>query len=293
MALTKAVFRKLLAGAKPLLLDGALGTFLIRQTQMKDQILWTSTLNLSHPETVRNVFSSYIEAGAEIITTNTFRTNLAAYEQAGLSSGYAAFVQAGVKPALLARQDHLSVLIAGSNAPAEDCYQAERTLNPTLLKINHELHIDTLIEAGVDFILNETQSHFDEIEIICNYCDKKSLPYIISLFLTEDLRILSGESLREVLNKLMRFDVDAVSFNCISPSVFSTVLEKVDLPTRWGFYLNCGTGNVRDANLVGCIPPADYSVVVKSALPHHPSLVGGCCGSTPEHIRELRSLLDA
>src|SRR5690606_37986424 len=106
------------------------------------------------------------------------------------------FVRKSVTIAIEAR-DNLPVLIAGSNAPAEDCYQAERTLSKKDITYNHHKHIDLLMNAGCDFVLNETQSHIDEILIICKYCRKENIPFVISLFFNDELKLLSGEKLSD------------------------------------------------------------------------------------------------
>ena len=244
MALDKGTFRKLLTTGKPILLDGATGTLLIQETGVQNNILWASGLNLDDPLLVTRILHDYIDAGADIITTNTFRTNYLAYDRAGIKTDYAAFVRAGVSPAIAARHDHPRILIAGSNAPAEDCYQAERTISEGQLRKNHALHISALVQSGVDFILNETQSHLDEIEIICEYCDRIAVPYIMSFYVTGELRLFSGETIQEALEKLAAYEIDAVCINCVSPGLFGSLMSKVSLPPRWGFYLNCGKGNI-------------------------------------------------
>ena len=121
------------------------------------------------------------------------------------------------------------VFIAGSNAPAEDCYQKNRTLSIKKLEYNHHQHIDLLMDNGVDFILNETHSHFDEIKIICEYCSKNDLPFVLSLFSINGNSLLDGFKLIDAINFIISFKPLAISFNCINSDVFFTILNDVDL----------------------------------------------------------------
>jgi len=277
--------------SKPLLLDGALGSYLQQKGFQTDNILWTSKLNISNPDAVIRIHKEYIEAGADIITTNTFRTNPYSLNRAGMNS-HSEYVLAAVKIAQEAGMGKDKILIAGSNAPAEDCYQKERTIGYNTLKLNHEKHIDLLIDNGVDFILNETQSHLDELEIICEHCEKNNIPYLVSLYFDENLKLLSGESLEYIFSFLENREILAIGINCISSELFNRIIGSTNLPVNWGFYLNCGDGRPTD-KIINCkIQPEEYLDYVKNSLSLNPSFVGSCCGSNPSHIRKIKELLD-
>ncbi|NLT49295.1 MAG: homocysteine S-methyltransferase family protein, partial [Ignavibacteria bacterium] len=173
---------------RPLVLDGATGTQLIERGIEQDNSLWTSLANLNSPDIVQKVHEDYICAGADIITTNTFRTNPAATEKYGK-----VFSEKMVEAALQIAFDAAAgrdIIIAGCNPPAEDCYQQERKLSENELKNNHQEHITLLWEYGSDIILNETQSHLDEILIICKICSSMQIPFIISMLIDENLKLL-------------------------------------------------------------------------------------------------------
>lgn len=293
MALTKPQFRELLRKDKPLLLDGAVGTTLIEIAGPPDPCLWTSHLNFTSPALLRRMHEAYAAAGADSITTNTFRTNYLAWKSSGSDVDYSTFVSAGVRPALEVKELHPNLLIAGSNAPAEDCYQARRTVSPEDLLKNHEMHCAALLDAGVDFLLHETQSHLDEIELLCRLSDGLDAAYALSLYVTDTLCLLSGEPIALVLERLSAFSVDVLCFNCLSPETFTRLRRAVVLPERWGFYLNCATGNFETGQITGCLSPDAYEKVVAEGLLYKPSLIGGCCGTTAQHITKLRSLLNA
>ncbi|MDZ7624062.1 MAG: homocysteine S-methyltransferase family protein [Ignavibacteriaceae bacterium] len=276
--------------SKPLILDGAMGSYLQQKGFKTDDVLWTTNINRTNPDAVIQIHHEYIEAGADIITTNTFRTNPASLSKAGISIA-SEYVKEAVE---LAKQASIgnNVLIAGSNAPAEDCYQTERTLSKNELEKNHKYHIDLLADSGVNFILNETQSHFDELHIICDHCDRNNIPYVVSIYVDDTLKILSGESLESVLSFLNDHDVLTVGLNCISPELFLKFIGSIELPKRWGFYLNCGSGQPTD-KIINCgIQPDEYLETVEKSMLYKPSLIGSCCGSNPSHTQKIREYLD-
>jgi homocysteine S-methyltransferase len=283
-------FNIILNQSKPLLLDGAMGSYLQMKGFETDDIIWTTNINKSNPDIIIEIHKEYIQAGADIITTNTFRTNPSALQYKGISD-VSYYVTQAVK---LAKQsiNGEKFYIAGSNAPAEDCYQVERKLSNYELQMNHYKHIDLLIDSGVDFILNETQSHSDEIKIICEHCDRNNIPYIVSLFFTKDQKILSGESINYVLTFLNDHNPLAIGFNCISYGTFLKTIGSINLPVRWGFYLNCGSGMPTDQEISCSVTPEEYYTYVKNFLTYKPVFVGSCCGSRPEHTKRLRKLLD-
>ena len=276
--------------SKPLLLDGAIGSYLQQQGLAIDDVLWTTNINHSNPNTIVQTHLDYIEAGADIITTNTFRTNPSSLLKAGIYNA-GRYVKDAVE---LAKQAALgkNVLIAGSNAPAEDCYQIKRILCHKKLQINHANHIDLLIDSGVDFVLNETQSHFDELQIICDHCDRNNIFSVVSLYVLDNLKILSGESLENILLFLKDHQVMAIGFNCISPNLFLKIIGSIQLPEKWGYYLNCGSGHKTD-KIINCgIQPQEYLKSVKYSMAFTPVFIGSCCGSSPAHTKIIRKHLD-
>ena len=274
---------------RPLILDGAMGSMLQEKLKPKGS-LWMSYANVENPGKVYSIHQKYIEAGSDIITTNTFRTNPNALKEfPKLKSDK--LVKAGVNLAVKAR-DKLPILVAGSNAPAEDCYQEERTISKKELDYNHKKHINLLMSAGSDFVLNETQSHFDEIKIISKYCHQQKIPYVISFFFKDNLKLLSGENLFDVVRFVLEYEPLAVGFNCIIYKSLKRILNKVRFNDNWGFYLNCGGGNYSDEIIKCAVSPNQYISDIKTSLNKKPSFIGACCGSSPNHIKEIKRLLD-
>ncbi|MCX7876319.1 MAG: homocysteine S-methyltransferase family protein [Melioribacteraceae bacterium] len=277
---------------KPFLLDGALGTFFQEKGFSPDKNLWFSYLNIIHPEIVEEVHNDYINAGADIITTNTFRTNPIAKKKSNLEITNSELVKKSVQLVKNLSQQK-NIIIAGSNAPAEDCYQKERTVTKFDLEYNHKKHIELLYDSGVDIIWNETQSHFDEIEIISRFCSDNNIPFSINIFFNDNNKILSGESINDVIDILKSYNPDVIGFNCIKPDIFLNNIDKINLPSNWGFYFNCGLGDYKEEKIFCSINPTEYKKIVSPLFKLNPTFVGACCGSNPNHIKELRGLIDA
>ncbi|MGB5895473.1 MAG: homocysteine S-methyltransferase family protein [Ignavibacteriaceae bacterium] len=275
---------------KPLILDGAMGSLLQQEGFQSSGASWMTDVNEKNPEKIVEIHKEYIDAGADIITTNTFRTNPAAFKETE-TKNISEYVKNGVK---LAKESvgNSSVIISGSNPPAEDCYQSKRLIDNRILEINHYNHIDLLIHNGVDFILNETFSHLDEIMLVCDHCSSKNIPYIISLYLNDELRLLSGETLEDTLNLIKEHNPLAIGLNCISPEHFDKAIKKMDIKYNWGFYLNCGFDEHNADDITCGVSPKTYGKIVKKYLEYQPSFIGACCGSSPEHIKTVKGILD-
>ncbi|PIQ10918.1 MAG: hypothetical protein COW71_01575 [Ignavibacteriales bacterium CG18_big_fil_WC_8_21_14_2_50_31_20] len=276
---------------RPLILDGAIGSLLQQRNLKMHKNLWSSFANIVNPEKVIEIHKEYINAGADIITTNTFRTNPIAYNQSNLGISNTEFVKASVNLAIEVIDGNENIFIAGSNPPAEDSYQEFRKATQNEIEVNHRKHIDMLWNSGVDFILNETQSHFDEIKIICEHCGENNIPFIVSLFVTNEGKILSGEKLDEIIEFVENFNPIAVGINCVTPQIFSKIISEIRSPKRRGFYLNCGSGNYTDINIFEGVTPAEYLAIIKNNYVNNPFFIGTCCGSTPAHTLAIKEYL--
>jgi len=285
------ILKKQKSISRPLILDGAMGSLLKQVTKFEDNIFWSSILNITNPQKVITLHKEYIDSGADIITTNTFRTNPAVYKQSNINLSNEELVRRSVQLAIEARNEK-EIIIAGSNAPSEDCYQVERIIPKYDLEYNHKKHIELLWESGVDVIWNETQSHWDEIETISKFCSSNSIPFVMNFFFTHEFNLLSGEPLTDAINMVEDYSPLSVGFNCVKPGQLLKYYERHELPKSWGFYLNCGAGNVEDKNILCGIEPKDYIEVIKPYLDSNPLFVGSCCGSNPNHTKAIKEYLN-
>lgn len=281
---------------RPLILDGAMGSLLQMHGVPRDHYLWMSLANITNPDTVIKLHKQYIDAGADIITTNTFRTNPEAIkEYLSNQNKYfnepENFVERSVALAKKAA-DGTPVLIAGSNSPTEDCYQKETRLTREDYYRNHEEHIKKLFLNHCHFILNETQSHYEEIKIVSSICAKERIPFIVSIFFDEEFKLLSGEPVSEVIQDILSYEPLAIGFNCIRPETFISFIRKQELDFNWGVYMNCGKGDYNEDIIETGITADGYKGIVKQVLKYNPSFIGGCCGTTPDHIKKIKDIFD-
>jgi S-methylmethionine-dependent homocysteine/selenocysteine methylase len=127
---------------------------------------------------------------------------------------------------------------------------------------------------------------------MCDHCDRNNISYVVSLYVLDNLKILSGESLANILSFLKDRNVMAIGFNCIPPNLFLRIIGSIQLPEKWGYYLNCGSGHITD-KIINCgIQPDEYLKSVNNSLTLKPVFIGSCCGSSPVHAKKIREFLD-
>lgn len=274
---------------RPLILNGAIGSLLVKYN-LNDEV-WSSSVNITNPEKVYEIYLQYINAGAEILTTNTFRSNPYFTERIGQFSSKT-LVKSGFD-ILKKLSGNYNFFIAASNPPAEDCYKKERSLDSEELFNNHLHHINVLWENNPSFILNETFSHFDEIKIVCSICSQNNIPFIFSLYSTNGCTILSGESLTEVVDYIRSFGPLAVSFNCISMESFLELNKKIDLSFNHGFYLNVFDfeNKIKSENNSNSAYEL-YPQSIDTFITEKTVFIGSCCGSDYNYTRLLREYYD-
>ncbi len=275
----------------PLLLDGAMGSLLQKTQGINDKHLWTSIANYSNPEVVKEIHENYIQAGAEIISSNTFRTNPVALLNSEYDFAPEFLAKKGIEIAKEAIGEK-NVYLCGVNAPAEDCYKVERYVAAPILEYNHKKHIEVLYEAGADFILNETMSHFDEIELVTNFCTQNDIPFTVSLFTSDGKTILSSEKLSEIIIFLLQSKALSISFNCLKLKNLESLLAVLPKDAKYSFYLNCGNGNFTDKTISCGLDAPQYLENIAKYINNRTFFVGACCGSNINHIKILRKHID-
>ncbi|HLA44028.1 MAG TPA: homocysteine S-methyltransferase family protein [Aggregatilineales bacterium] len=286
-------FENRLAQEKPLLLDGATGTELTRRGVDTGLPLWSAGALESHPEVVRQIHLDYLNAGADIITTNTFRTH------ARNVRGSARAKQMTLKAVKLAREAVESTgtdaLIAGSVAPLEDCYSPHLTPPAGYCQREHMQMIENLAQGGVDFCLIETMNTIHEACAAASAARVMKIPFAVSYILDENQNLLSGEALQDAVNAIIPLEPSAILINCIPTRHISAALVALrgltDLPL--GAYGNMGTPeDVQGWAFEGHIEPDDYCEFAVEWLNIGAKIIGSCCGSSPAHTHSLRTLID-
>lgn len=292
-------FQDRLTDPRPILLDGATGTELNRRGVDTGLPLWSARALIEAPGTLRQIHLDYLEAGADVLTTNTFRTHARSLAHAGLADQAKRLTHLAVEIAQQAigqlpapAQD--SKLIAGSISPLEDCYSPH--LVPTqqeCLREHHEMAAN-LADAGVDFLLIETMNTIREAQAAAQAAQDTGLPFVISFVCTELGDLYSGENLIVAVRALEPYSPSIFSVNCISAShihtAFSSLASSTDLPL--GVYANIGSIDESQGwENSDDITPLQYSTYADVWISHAPHLIGGCCGTSPKHIARLHKTL--
>lgn len=287
-------FLRRLRTGPPLRLDGATGTELERRGIDTSSPQWSAAALMTAPEVVRQIHDDYVLAGAEILTANTFRTHARNLHMTDWRDRAEELTRRAVTLAREAsnQADH-SVWIAGSQAPLADCYSPHLTPVDEELEAEHREMSAHLAAAGVDFILVETQPTLREALAATRAAASVGLPVVTSVVCDEQACLLSGEPLAIAAPQIAALGVVALCVNCtpgdgILPALQALRTAVPDLPR--GAYANVGrfdpiAGWVTTANA----DPGVYARQADEWITAGATLIGGCCGTTPEHIRRLFS----
>lgn len=278
-----------------LLLDGATGTELARRGVDISLPLWSAHAVIEAPDVLAAVHRDYLLAGADAITTATFRTHRRSLAKAGLQDRARKLTFQAVEIARMVRdQCNPDALVLGSVAPLEDCYEPALAPPKHLCASEHGEMIAHLLEAGVDRILIETQNNAAEALAAAEQARQQAPGrWMISFCTTSDGPpgvLLSGESLADLLPMLS--DAAAVGVNCVAaPSVEQQVkLLRLLLPP--GVQV-CAYANSARATPDGqwvctdAIDPEIYADYAGRWISSGATIVGGCCGTTPDMIRAI------
>jgi S-methylmethionine-dependent homocysteine/selenocysteine methylase len=282
----------MLHAKRPLILDGAMGTELQRRNVDVSLPLWSARSVADNPDTVLAIHRAYLDAGADIITTNTFRTTARTYRRAGLTDQSEEYTRRAVALAIEARSEFVDrpILIAGSLAPLEDCYRPELVPSEHHLLDEHANHAYRLAAAGVDFILLETMGTVREARAACQAAVLTGKEVVVSFLFRPDGRLYGGDSLDDALLALMPLKPAAFSLNCVSPRHINgpllRLLTLTDLPVA--VYANVGIpGDEQSGSFHTDVSPEEYAEFACTWVECGAAIVGGCCGTTPEHIGRL------
>jgi homocysteine S-methyltransferase len=287
----------LLSRNKPLLADGAMGTYLHGRGIAINAAF--DELNLKRPELILDVHRAYVAAGADIIETNTFGANRFKLAENGLAERTTQVNRSGAALARLAASeaDRL-VLVAGSVGPSGVGIQPYGRVKPEEVRAAFAEQIAALAAGGVDVIVLETFPHVHEIvEAIAAAREvAPSLPVIAQMTFTADDRTLLGYLPGRVAHEVKAAGADVIGVNCSGgPAQIARILQAMAQAEPEGYYSampNAGLPeNVGGRMMYPATTEyfADYALTFKAM---GASIIGGCCGTTPEHIASMRLALD-
>jgi S-methylmethionine-dependent homocysteine/selenocysteine methylase len=276
--------------SKHLLLDGATGTELNRRGIDTGLPLWSANALTTDAglNVLRDVHLDYLNAGADVITTNTFRTHRRVLAGKGFSAR-----DLTLRAVATAREAVVAfakpAIVAGSLSSLEDCYRPDLVPPSDECHAEHSERIDHLVAGGVDLLLIETMNSIREAVIAAKIATATGLPTWVSFVCDKKGHILSGESLTHAAEILMPLGVKALGVNCIPAQNLAQPLTELRAVCGESFPLMAygNIGYVDDEQ--GWINTD--STAPEGYLQHAQSwpaqIIGACCGSTPEHIRKL------
>lgn len=257
---------------------------------------------LSDPEVIVSIHGDYIQAGADLLTANTFRTNARTFTRAGLTLRDArratTLAVDCARRAIANSGTHRRILVAGSLAPVEDCYRPDLVPPPAELAREHRDLAQWLADAGVDVILVETMNRIREARIAVQEAVRTRVEVWASLLCHphQAAALYSGEPLADAVAAVADAGCAAVGVNCVpaerTESLVALVSASSALPVM--AYANGGRadddGGWRpDATLT----PARYGELARTWWAAGAAKIGGCCGTHPGHIEAVRALADS
>ncbi len=292
-----AFLERLSASSVPLVADGAMGTMLHARGVPFNRCF--DELNLTQPELVAEVHRAYVDAGAEIILANTFGANRYKLAEHGLADRVAEINRAGVE---LARRVVLasfrSVLVAGDVGPLGVRLVPYGRVQRSQAREAFREQIEALAAAGADLIVIETLTDLEEtLQAVRAAHDVCELPVVASMTFTRDDRTLLGDAPDVVARRLSEAGADVIGVNCSGgPDQLLRILTQMRTSVPEGpFWIKPNAGwpeQVGGRIRYPATPEyfGDYAWAFDNA---GADVIGGCCGTTPEHIARVRAALDA
>ena len=301
-------FLELLQSGETILLDGATGSELENRGVKMDNS-WCATGSLEG-DTLKQIHKDYIEAGAKVIATNTYASNRMVLEVAGVDDKFEEINLSAINAALDARKEtgRDDVLIGGSlshQIPYEDAFknQEEREnyrkkLTPEYFQKNFDELAFFLADNGCDFIFLELMYRPDRIDIVFDSASKVGLPVwagFSSRSIPDGLIALTTDyeyTFKKMINNVKHHKLDAVGIMHCDISVIEESIKELrevyDVPIM--AYPEVAVFKFPNYDMSNVISPEDYLIEAKKWKDAGAQLIGGCCGTTVEHIKLLNQL---
>jgi S-methylmethionine-dependent homocysteine/selenocysteine methylase len=263
--------------------------------------LWSARALINSPDTIRMIHIKNIDNGANIITTNTFRTQKRIFEKAKYHFNDLSFHETAKELTQLAVDiakdavmlSNENTLIAGCIAPLEDSYDTQTQLDTDTICTEQYEHIKNLVEADVDILIAETLNNIREISAVLNQIHKFDKEYIISILPKNENALYSGEKLEDAVKIIEKYSPKVLSINCIHPTFVDPIVNRLKQLTSLplGVYANIGDPAKFDSGeFERNVSVDEYYRYAKRWKEIGVKMIGGCCGTTPDYIKVLNKL---
>ena len=280
-------------------LDGGIGTEILRRGYT-----WASHQLKSEPELNLEIHQDYINAGADVITTNTFQLSkrsfrnhfandehLEAIGARGLLDRAGELIHESVALADKARRslDHSDTLIAASITTLEWCFRPDRSPDAKEIFDEYLEELTDYAEAGADIFLFETFNSTPEAEVAIKAAKEVGKPAWVAFVPYQDGRLLGGQSMEEVTEAMARNEPDVLLLNCAPPDHITAGLEQ--LAPLWnkplGVYAHVGKFNPPEWQFTDDYNADQHLQECKHWHDLGATVIGGCCGTTPDYIKKV------
>src|SRR5215475_2980229 len=277
----------------PVLCDGAMGTLLYAKGIFINRCY--DELNLSEPDLIRGIHHDYLQAGAEVIETNTFGGNSFRLARHGLADKVREINYAGAKLGKEAAKS-FGAWVAGSVGPLGIRIEPLGKTSFEEARNAFREQIQALLEGGVDLLILETFGYVDELDQAFRAAREldPNIPIVAQVTVDEDSNCLDGSTPEVFAPRIEQWGVDVLGCNCsVGPVAMLDAMERVRAATSLPLSAQPNAGiprSVEGRNIYLCSPEymASYA---RKFVAAGVRLVGGCCGTTPEHIRVMKSAL--
>jgi methionine synthase I (cobalamin-dependent)/5,10-methylenetetrahydrofolate reductase len=277
----------------PVLCDGAMGTLLYAKGIFINRCY--DELNVSQPDLIRDLHHEYMQAGAEIIETNTFGGNSFRLTRHSMENRVREINLAGARLAREAAKS-FDVWVAGSVGPMGVRIEPLGKTSFEEARAAFREQIAALVEGGVDLLMLETFGYVEELHqaiLAARDVDPK-IPVVAQVTIDEDGNCLDGSTPESFTPRIESWGADVIGCNCsVGPVAMLDVIERVRALTSLPLAAQPNAGmprSVEGRNIYLCSPEymASYA---RKFVAAGVRLVGGCCGTTPEHIKVMKSAL--
>ncbi|HTW48316.1 MAG TPA: bifunctional homocysteine S-methyltransferase/methylenetetrahydrofolate reductase [Acidobacteriaceae bacterium] len=292
-------------GQRTVLCDGAMGTSLYARGVFINRCY--DELNLSQPDLVRAVHEEYLQAGAEIVETNTFGANAFRLERPGLRDKVGEINRAGVR---LARQAVRQLedkqagkaYVAGSIGPLGVHLEPLGKTGLDEARAAYAEQIRALAEGGLgvgaDLLIVETMTALNEAEqaVLAAHEAAPDLPIVVMMTVDEEANCLDGSSPEAAAARIASWGVDGLGCNCsVGPATVLTAIERMAAATTVPLIAmpNAGMPRSVDGRNIYLCSPEYMASFARKFVKAGAQFVGGCCGTTAQHIRAMKSALRA
>jgi 5-methyltetrahydrofolate--homocysteine methyltransferase len=293
----KKNFSELIQSNKILLADGAMGTELFRKGLKYGDC--PEEFNLIHPEIIKEITESYLEAGADIIQANTFGASPLKLADYNLDDKYIGINSSGVRIAKEVIGN--SAFISASVGPCGKILEPYGDISASQMKENYRKQIEILIQEGADIICIETMTDFNEalivLEVSKTISDK--IPVIASMVFEKSENgyfTIMGNSIVDSLSSLIKNGADMIGSNC-GYGILSmiSIAEEFRKFTKHPLIIKSNAGLPHyENNILKYSETPDYMAEkIKSLIDINVNIIGGCCGTTPEYIKSFRKVIDS